>query len=197
MDKKTALLGALAGKNRGLLTNELDKIAILDAIAKLEDENPTPKPVKATHLLEGDWRLLYTTSRELLGLDRFPLFQLGQIYQCLRPETAKVYNLAEVIGVPFLEGLVCVTATFSPASERRVNVKFERSIFGLQRFLSYQSPQEIIKKIESGQKFPPLDFSIASRDRQGWLDITYLDDNLRINRGNEGSVFILTKDIRL
>ena len=194
MDKKTALFGALAGKNRGLLANELDKIAILEAIAKLEDDNPTPKPTEATHLLEGDWRLLYTTSRELLGLDRFPLFQLGQIYQCLRPEGRKVYNIAEVIGIPFLEGLVCVTATFAAASERRVNVKFERSIFGLQRFLSYQSPKETIKKIESGQKFPPLDFSIASRDRQGWIDITYLDEDLRINRGNEGSVFILTKD---
>ncbi|HAJ61284.1 MAG TPA: fibrillin, partial [Cyanobacteria bacterium UBA8543] len=26
-----------------------------------------------------------------------------------------------------------------------------------------------------------------------WLDITYLDKDLRIGRGNEGSVFVLTK----
>ncbi|MDB9493376.1 PAP/fibrillin family protein [Spirulina subsalsa CS-330] len=194
MDHKARLLGAIAGKNRGLLTQELDRVAILEAIAKLEDENPTPRPTEAAQYLDGNWRLLYTTSRELLGIDRFPLFQLGQIYQCLRTETQRVYNIAELVGVPWLEGLVCVLAQFEPVSERRVTVQFERSIIGLQRLLRYESPNEIIQQLENGQKFPPLDFDISNRDRQGWIDITYLDDTLRINRGNEGSVFVLAKE---
>jgi len=48
-------------------------------------------------------------------------------------------------------------------------VKFERSILGLQRFLNYHSPQEFIEAIESGQKFPPLDFSFNNREQKGWL----------------------------
>jgi hypothetical protein len=193
MSYKTELLGAIAGKNRGLLVNEIDKIAILAAIAQLEDRNPTPNPLERADLLAGNWRLLYTTSRELLGLNRFPFLQLGQIYQYLQPEAAKVYNIAEVVGIPGLEGLVSVAARLEMVSERRVNVKFERAILALQRFVGYKSPSEMVKQIEAGKKFFPLDFGIEGRDRQGWLDITYLDEDLRINRGNEGSVFVLAK----
>ncbi len=194
MTKKSELLEAIAGKNRGLLANEIDNVKVLSAIQQLEDYNPNTKPLEAKDLLEGNWRLLYTTSRGILGLDRFPLFNLGQIYQYIRTTEAKLYNIAEIVGLPFLEGLVSVAATFEPVSECRVNVKFERYIVGLQRFFAYQSPDKFIKDIESGKKFPPLDFSIANREQQGWLEITYLDEDMRIGRGNEGSVFVLAKE---
>lgn len=190
---KSDLLEIIAGKNRGLLATETDKLAILSAVAQLEDRNPTPRPVEAAELLDGNWRLLYTTSRGLLGIDQFPLLKLGQIYQCIRVKDAKVYNIAEVYGVPYLEGIVSVAATFEPVSERRVQVKFNRSIIGIQRFINYQSPEDLIEQIEAGKKFIAIDFPIESREQQGWLDITYLDENLRIGRGNEGSVFVLTK----
>lgn len=190
---KTTLLEAIAGSNRGLVATERDKQAILMAIAQLEDRNPTPRPVEAADLLNGDWRLLYTTSKELLNIDQLPFFKLGQIYQCIRAQTQSVYNIAEVYGVPYFEGLVSVTASFSPVSERRVQVKFHRSISGLQRLINYQSPAEFIQQIEAGKKFTAFDFNIDNRDQQGWLDITYLDEDLRIGRGNEGSVFVLTK----
>jgi len=75
MKEKTQLLALIAGKNRGLLSNESDQVAIFQAIEKLEGFNPTPNPLEAKNLLEGDWRLLYTTSRGLLGLDRFPFLR--------------------------------------------------------------------------------------------------------------------------
>ncbi|MFW6359450.1 MAG: PAP/fibrillin family protein [Chroococcales cyanobacterium] len=193
MINKAQLLQAIAGKNRGLLANDIEKVAVLSAIAKLEDYNPTPNPLAATNLLEGDWRLLYTTSRGLLNIDRFPGVQLGQIYQSIRTATQSVYNIAEIVGVPFLEGLVSVVARFEPVSQRRINVKFERSIISLQRFANYRSPSSLIQQIEAGKKFPPFDISIENREQQGWLDITYLDEDLRIGRGNEGSVYVLTK----
>jgi hypothetical protein len=190
---KAALFEALAGKNRGLLATEQDKQAILAAIANLEERNPTPHPVEASSLLEGDWRLLYTTSKELLNLERFPLSKLGQIYQCIRVNTNSVYNIAEIYSLPYLEGIISVAAKFEPVSNRRVNVKFERSIIGLQRLVGYSSPNKFIQQIEGGQKFTAIDFPINSNQRQGWLDITYIDSDLRIGRGNEGSVFVLTK----
>jgi len=190
---KAALLKTIAGKNRGLLATDGDKQAIAVAIAQLEDRNPTPRPLEASELLEGDWRLLYTTSRELLGIDRVPLAKLGQIYQCIRTAENTIYNIAEISGLPYLEGLVSVAARFTPTSERRVEVKFERAIIGFTRLIGYQSPESFIQSIESGQRFAAIDFGITNRDRQGWLDITYLDDDMRIGRGNEGSVFVLTK----
>lgn len=190
---KATLLEAIAGKNRGLIASEQEKQAILIAIAKLEDLNPTPRPVEASDLLEGDWRLVYTTSRALLNIDNVPLYKLGQIYQCIRIQTNSVYNIAEVYGLPLLESIVSVAAKFEPVSGRRINVKFERSIIGLQRLLGYSSPETFIQQIEARQKFTAIDFALNSNEQQGWLDITYLDNNLRIGRGNEGSVFVLVK----
>jgi hypothetical protein len=193
MNEKAKLLEAIAGTNRGLLATDTDKVNILSAVERLEDYNPHPSPLQQLDLLEGDWRLLYTTSNSILGLGRFPVVQLGQIYQCIRTAEAKLYNIAELVGVPFLEGIVSVSASFEAVSDRRVNVNFERSIIGSQRLMGYSSPSKMIQELESGKKYFPLDFSLDNRDQKGWLEITYLDENLRIGRGNEGNVFILSK----
>ncbi len=190
---KAELLEIIAGKNRGLLASEAEKQAILSAIAQLEDRNPTPRPLEATELLDGNWRLLYTTSQELLRLDLIPFSRLGQIYQCVQTATARIYNIAEVSGIPYLEGIISVAARFEPTSERRVQVKFERAVLGLQRLLDYSRPNDLIQQIEQQKSLKAIDFKIDSDNQQGWLDITYLDADLRIGRGNEGSVFVLTK----
>jgi PAP_fibrillin len=190
---KADLLQLIAGSNRGIAATEAQKQAILVAIAQLEGRNPTPQPIAAPDLLDGDWRLLYTTSRGILGFEQIPLLRLGQVYQCIQVSSSQLYNIAEIQGLPGLEGIVSVVAQFQLVSDRRVEVKFTRSIIGLQRLIGYQSPSQFIQAITQGQKFMAIDFSIQNRDQQGWLDITYLDDNLRIGRGNEGSVFVLAK----
>ncbi|MEM8810287.1 MAG: PAP/fibrillin family protein, partial [Cyanobacteria bacterium P01_G01_bin.38] len=175
---KAELLDAIAPTNRGILASKTENQAILSAVARLEDLNPTPNPLEATDLLNGNWRLLYTTSTELLGIDRFPLVKLGNIYQCVRLAEARIFNIAEVATLPYLEGLVSVAARFEPVSNRRVNVNFERAIFGLQRLLGYQSPNLFIDVLETPQKFNLLqgiDFEIKRENQSGWLEVTYLD----------------------
>ncbi|MGF1491085.1 MAG: PAP/fibrillin family protein [Microcoleaceae cyanobacterium] len=191
--RKATLLELIAGKNRGLLATEPDKRVILAEIAQLEDYNPNQNPLEAKELLDGNWRLLYTTSQELLGIDRFPLYQLGQIYQSIQIKTGRIYNIAEIHGPPYLEGLVSVAAKFEAVSNRRVQVQFSRLVTGLQRLLGYQNPGQFIQSLESDKKFFAVDFNFPEGRQQGWLDITYLDEDMRIGRGNEGSVFVLTK----
>lgn len=190
---KTALLELLAGKNRGLLATETDRQAILAAIVQLEERNPTPEPLSALDWLDGNWRLLYTTSEELLRIDQIPLLKLGQIYQFIRAETGMLYNIAEVYGIPYLEGMVSVVAGFEPVSICRVKVRFQRGIVGSQRLIGYRSPEAFIQEIEAGRRFPAIDFQITATEQRGWLEITYLDQDLRIGRGNEGNLFVLTK----
>ncbi len=200
---KGDLLRILTGKNRGIATSNTEKQAILAAIAQVESCNPNPNPFDCAQLLDGNWRLLYTTSRELLGINNLPLFKLGEVYQCIRIKDNKIYNIAEVSGLPLLEGIISVAASYEPTSQCRVCVKFDRAITGLQRFIGYQSPSQFIQQIESGKKFAAIDFQLKSRqspqadgveaNRRGWLDVTYLDETLRIGRGNEGSVFVLDK----
>lgn len=211
MLSKNDLRNAIATKNRGISATETERQAIASIIARVEDRNPTSEPLSAPDLLAGDWRLLYTNSQDLLGIDRVPLAQLGEIYQCVRPSQSRIYNIAEVNSLPYCEGLVSVAARFEPAtdeatagqsdigsrvSSRRVDVRFTRGVIGLQRILGYQSPAQYIEKLESTEKFSLLqgiDFSINSDRQQGWLEITYLDKDLRIGRGNRGSLFVLTK----
>lgn len=210
MLSKNDLKNAIAKKNRGLSATDNDKQVIASIVARVEDLNPTPEPLAAPELLAGDWRLLYTTSQELLGIDKVPLAQLGEIYQCVRPEQARIYNIAEITSLPYCEAVVSVIAGFEPApdekaqgeaqnetlSRRRVNVRFNRGVIGLQRSLGYQSPAQYIKKLETTEKMNLLqgiDFPINSDRQQGWLEVTYLDEDLRIGRGNQGSLFVLTK----
>jgi hypothetical protein len=190
---KDRLLEAIAGTNRGILASATQKQAILSSVVQLEERNPNPRPTEVPELLSGDWRLLYTTSEELLNIDRIPFYKLGQIYQCIRADEQAVYNIGELDGLPYLDGLVSVRASFSVVNERRVNVRFNRGIWGLKRVLGYDSPSQMIEKIQGGAKFWPVDFSISEENQKGWLDITYLDRDLRINRGNKESIFVLAR----
>ncbi|AFY73200.1 PAP_fibrillin [Synechococcus sp. PCC 7502] len=196
MNKKQVLLQAIApfqiGLNqKGLKPTENQTKEILSAVAYLEESNPNPSPLEVPELLLGDWRLLFTSSKELLGLDRLPIIRTQYIYQCIRD--GKIYNIAEFTGFPFLEGFVSVCASFTPVSRQRVNVRFERSVLGLQRLLNHKNVSEFVKILESKVKLPAVDFPITSTNQKGWLETTYLDENLRIGRGNEGSIFVLER----
>lgn len=201
---KPELLNLLVGRNRGVGATAEQRAVILAAIARLEERNPTPRPIEAPDRLDGDWQLLYTTSDELLGIDRLPLFRLGEIYQCLRCDQAAVVNVAEVrntlpgfSGLPWFSGLVSVVARFEPVSAQRVQVKFERAIVGSQGLAAYDrsSLAAWVDQRVAGDRLRAVQIALNSDRQQGWLDVTYLDDTLRISRGNNQSVFVLRRAI--
>ncbi len=161
-------------------------------IAELEAQTTTPNPLDSP-LLMGDWRLLYTTSQGILGLDRIPLTDLGEVYQAIRGD--RVYNIAETKSLVGIEGIVAVAARYEVCSTTRVQVKFERSILGLRSVMGYRSATEFIDQLEAKVKFWAIDVPIPAREGSGggWLEVTYLDETLRISRGNQGSIFVLVK----
>ena len=63
MIDKSKLIEVLTGKNRGLLASKNHQKEILAAIAQLEDYNPNPHPLETKELLNGNWRLIYTTNK--------------------------------------------------------------------------------------------------------------------------------------
>ena len=191
--RKANLFNAIAPVNRGLAMSEDQRKAIFSAVAYLEELNPTPAPNQTPELLDGDWLLIFTTSQELLGIDRFPLYKLGNIYQCLRMAEGKIFNVAEVKGLPLLGGLVSVCANFTVESDKRVKVNFERLVAGSQSLLGYQDVNSFINILRSPKKLLAIDFKIKREDQKGWLETTYLDQSLRISRGNEGNLFVLRK----
>lgn len=164
----------------------------------LESLNPFPNPLQFTpQLLNGIWQLHYSTAREIRSLNKLPLgFQLRRVYQIINVQDVSFFNIAFVEhNSKLINGYVKVTASFAPKVEpnqilptNTINVNFEK------RYVS-------IKKI-AGIKTPMLDpiKEFDARNPQGRipsLTITYIDNDLRIGRGGDGSLFILSKQEKM
>ncbi len=160
----------------------------------LEKLTSFPRPLLyGGQLLDGSWLLQYSTAREIRSLRRLPLgFLVGKIYQIIDIETASFENKAWVEhSSGLLSGYVRVTATFEPALEgenllpnQKINVDFKQRFIGINKILGIKtSLLDPIRVVEA-------------RNPQGRipsLNITYIDQIMRIGRGGDGSLFILTR----
>jgi hypothetical protein len=190
------------GKEKPTLTpiTDLDippqSVSAITAITEeLEALNPFPQPLlSAKNLLNGAWLLKYSTAREIRSLKRLPLgFQVGRIYQTIDMNQASFENRAWVEHRwGGLLGYVRVTATFEPAkeaedelSEQRINVNFQQRFLGIQRILGIQTnwldPMRVVEAKNPVGRMPSL-------------KITYIDETMRIGRGGDESLFILTRE---
>lgn len=160
----------------------------------LEESNPFPRPLLyASTLLDGAWLLQYSTAREIRSLKRLPLgFQVGKVYQIIDVGNASFENKAWVRhSSGLLSGYVRVTATFEPAKEgedllpdRKINIEFKQRFLSIERILGIKTdlldPFRVVEARNPVGRIPSL-------------NLTYIDETMRIGRGGEGSLFILTK----
>lgn len=162
-------------------------VEIAQLATELESYNPHPQPLlNATSVLNGGWKLLYSTAREIRSLDSLPLgLQLGQVYQVIDVTNQRFFNLALVKhSLGLVSGYVKVTASFAPATDQRINVDFDQRYLSIEKILGFDTPQ-----------LNPFKVVPASnpQGRVPTLDITYLDQSFRIGRGGDGSLFVLSK----
>ncbi len=157
---------------------------------EVEEVNPNPQPLLyATSLLNGNWQLQYSTAREIRSLSSLPLgLKIGKVYQEIDVANKSFFNLAFVKHpLELISGNVKVTATFEPAEEetnKRINVQFDKRYLSIEKILGIQTP-----------KLNPFKV-VQANNPQGRipsLDVTYLDETLRIGRGGDGSLFILKR----
>ncbi|XP_071736884.1 probable plastid-lipid-associated protein 4, chloroplastic [Rutidosis leptorrhynchoides] len=158
---KQELVETIAPLDRGADATDTQQERVDQIARKLEAGNKVKEPLKSD-LLNGKWELLYTTSRSILQTKRPKILRAnGKIYQAINVDTLRAQNMETW---PFFNQ---ATANLVPLNAKRVAVKFDAfKVFGL-------IP---IKARGSGR---------------GQLEITYLDEELRISRGNEGNLFIL------
>ncbi len=198
-EKLQAKLESIQSKSDGspITDLQLDKTLaeeIEQLTAELESVNPNLNPLLyATSLLEGAWQLQYSTAREIRSLASLPLgLKLGKVYQVIDVANKLFFNLAKVkhpLGL--VSGYVKVTASFEPAkddleasSNKRINVYFDKRYLSIEKIVGINTP-----------KLNPFKVVPANNptSRPATLDITYLDETLRIGRGGDGSLFILSK----
>ncbi|MEH2050273.1 PAP/fibrillin family protein [Nostoc sp.] len=171
------------------LAEEIEQLTM-----ELESVNPNLNPLLyATSLLEGAWQLQYSTAREIRSLVSLPLgLKLGKVYQVIDVANKLFFNLAKVkhpLGL--VSGYVKVTASFQPAKEdleppsnKRINVYFDKRYLSIEKIVGINTPQLNPFKVVPANN---------PNNRTATLDITYLDETLRIGRGGDGSLFILSK----
>ncbi|KAJ3672936.1 hypothetical protein LUZ60_006310 [Juncus effusus] len=158
---KEELLEAIKPLDRGADATPDDQARIDQLASELEAVFAIKEPLKSD-LINGKWELIYTTSRSILATQR-PKFLRpnGKIYQAINTDTLRAQNMETW---PYFNQ---ITADIVPLSSRRVAVRFDTfKIFGL---ISIKAPG-------SGK---------------GELDITYLDEEIRVSRGYKGNLFIL------
>lgn len=224
---KAQLLDSLFGTERGLTATSETRAELNDIITQLEAKNPYPSLEKAGIALDGQWKLVYTSNSELvalLALNRLPFISVGDITQTIDSTTLTAVNTVALTG-PFSRTSVSTSASFEIRSPKRLQVKFEKGIIATPKLLQdVELPSSIsvlgqpvdvsalkaaLRPVEGFaqgavrrvatfvSQQPDLQFPLPAGSAQTWLINTYLDVDLRISRGDAGSVFVLVKDVAL
>ncbi|KAG7546599.1 Plastid lipid-associated protein/fibrillin conserved domain [Arabidopsis suecica] len=217
---KKSLADSLYGTDRGLSASSETRAEIGDLITQLESKNPTPAPTEALFLLNGKWILAYTSFVNLFPLlsrGIVPLVKVDEISQTIDSDNFTVQNSVRFAG-PLGTNSISTNAKFEIRSPKRVQIKFEQGVIGTPQLTDSIEIPEYVEVL--GQKIdlnpirglltsvqdtassvartissqPPLKFSLPGDNAQSWLLTTYLDKDIRISRGDGGSVFVLIKE---
>ena len=147
--------------------------SIAERVSALEQSHPADLS-RDSALLEGEWDLRWSSSsqpwlRQAPWLENLQVLDSAQKREC---------NLLRLRGPFGAIGAISVQADLEVINEKRVEVKFRKGGW-LGPSLPGIGQLKLLREVE--QSFP------------AWLDITFLDEELRICRGNAGTTFVLLR----
>ncbi|KAF8011914.1 hypothetical protein BT93_I0135 [Corymbia citriodora subsp. variegata] len=183
---KAYLYQAVNGLNRGIFgVPSAKKSEIEGLVRQLESQNPTPNPTANLDKVGGCWKLVYSTitilgsKRTKLGLRDF--INLGDFLQNIYVAEGKAVNVIKfnARGLSMLNGQLMIDASFRVASESRVDISYDKSTI---------TPDQLMNVFRQN-----YDLLLGIFNPEGWLEITYIDDTMRIGRDDKGNVFILER----
>lgn len=171
---RTTLLGALQAPNGGQpgRPSSLGDGSIRQLAEDLEREQPADLD-RDRELLAGVWELRWSSSRQP-WLREAPWLENLQV---LAPERGLGMNLLRLKGPLGSMAAISVVAALEVCPPQRVSVQFQRGGWIGPRLGGNRL--ELLAAVR--QSFP------------AWLDITVLDQELRVCRGNAGTVFALVR----
>lgn len=185
-----ASIAEIAGPDRGIFGLEEEAREGLDALVRAaEAENPIAAPTAdGAAAADGSWRLLYT-DLTILGRKRVRLaiatdrkagfVKLGEFVQVVDAARGQSKNVIEFRILTGGRGTFTIDANYEVVSEHRVAVT--RTGAALQ-------PESLDRLLGDNRSLLTQIF-----DPDGWLDITYVDEAVRIGRDHNGHVFVLEK----
>ncbi|KAL1210759.1 Plastid-lipid-associated protein 6 [Cardamine amara subsp. amara] len=187
---KLKLLSVVSGLNRGLVASVDDLERAETAAKELETASGSVDLTDDLDKLQGKWRLLYSSafssrslggSRPGLPTGRLIPVTLGQVFQRIDVFSKDFDNIAEVeIGAPWPFPPVEVTATLAHKFELlgtcKIKITFEKTTVKTSGNLSQIPPFDIPRLPDS--------FRPPSNPGTGDFEVTFVDDNMRITRGD-------------
>ena len=209
-NEETRLLLAISGTGSGKNADAETRSNILSIVRGMETDAP-PSPTllsnvdEATSLLDGDWLLAYTGPGEddwaavdaSEGDAKITTRRFGKAGRvsgggvpvdasesaALQSFDVRRSRVTNVIATGV--GLVTVGGTYraSDAAPLRAVVAFDTAKIDL----------DIGPTLDISFLFD-LRAAIRGSKEAGWLETTYVSDDVRIGRGNKGSMFVLTRD---
>ena len=147
--------------------------SIAERVSAFEQSHPADLS-RDSALLEGVWDLRWSSSSQP-WLRQAPWLENLQV---LDPAQKRGCNLLRLRGPFGAIGAISVQADLEVINEKRVEVKFRKGGW-LGPSLPGIGQLKLLREVE--QSFP------------AWLDITFLDEELRICRGNAGTTFALLR----
>ncbi|XP_030509419.2 plastid-lipid-associated protein 6, chloroplastic [Cannabis sativa] len=199
---KLKLLSGVSGVNRGLAASEDDLGKAEEAARELEAAGGTVDLSKDIDKLQGRWKLIYSSafSSKTLGGSRpgpptgrlLPI-TLGQVFQRIDIFSRDFDNIVELeLGAPWPLPPIEVTATlahkFELIGSSKIQITFEKTTVKARGNLSQLPPLELprIPDVLRGQS--------NSSPGSGEFEVTYMDDNMRVTRGDRGElrVFVVS-----
>ncbi|KAL2521369.1 putative plastid-lipid-associated protein 7 [Forsythia ovata] len=183
---KRDIYDALQGINRGIFgVTSTKKTEILKLVELLESQNPNPEPTSCLEKVSGSWKLIYSTitilgsKRTKLGLRDF--ISLGDFVQSIDVVEGKAVNAVKFSakGLNLLNGQLTIEASFKIASKSRVDISYIKSVI---------TPEQLMNVFRKN-----FDLLLGIFNPEGWLEITYVDDSMRIGRDDKGNIFILER----
>ncbi|XP_057732113.1 fibrillin protein 5 homolog [Arachis stenosperma] len=186
-EKKRELYQAVEGINRGIFgLPSAKKFEIESLVQQLKSQNPTPEPTLELDKVAGYWRLVYSTitilgsKRTKIGLRDF--ISLDEFFSIDSKMESKAVNVVEFSAkeLSLLSGQLSIEASFKIASATvkalpsclRVDINFESSTITLDQLM------HVFRK--------NYNLLLGIFNPEGWLEITYVGDTIRIGRDNKG-----------
>ncbi|CAJ1944537.1 unnamed protein product [Cylindrotheca closterium] len=215
VDLEKELIRSISNTEYGKSASLSNQIEVLNRVSQLESEFPAPplQNILEDGSIDGTWYLQYTAPSEIEadGIDGDKLKSSWEVKDAEENITTKRFEAKGSVSaggidvdvsnkppkqifdlsqnsvyneVVLPKAFVRVGGSFrlSENNEKRAIVSFNQCTIDL-NFI----------KLDLGFLFGVIGFFKGTTEN-GWLETTYLSDNVRIGRGNKGSMFVLTRD---
>ena len=156
---------------------------IRELATELERMNPTPEPARASSLLRGRWRLLYSnfelqrrTTLAQLSLGTLPAdpVEVVELYNEIDPRTGLYDNVIYILFEDGTPGTIVMAGRYEVEDDQTIDIRYtDALLFG---------PGSPLRMPATGVRVDSLK-----------TDVTYLDDGFRLVRGAYGSLYILER----